>query len=434
LGKALAEGEGYKAINSPGNVSFHTKYPPGLPVLLSLFYPLNFIGYKIIIFLLSIATLFFLSRWFKDYPNPLVFIFLLLMALNLKLVEYSSLILSEVPFLFFVTLGFYFFTYHKNLTMGLICFGIAYYMRSIGIVLFPALLLHLLFRKEYRLAAIAFVSTLVILAPWQVWAQIHGGASYLKVILMKNPYLSDTRTIDFSYFFTQRIPLNIKSYSLIFIPETILPVFKANGFALLGGILTAITLSGFGLDFYKKWDLKGWYFVGNLAVVLAWPEVWRSERFLFGIIPLIVFYFVYFFYRITNNSIFTVIAAMFLTVTALTHADYKNPQTNYTSDWVNYKKCALWLKDNAEENAVIVCRKPSLVYLWSGKKTISIPKTRKIVKRFKTAKVTHILFDNFYWSNTTARYLYPLIKKNQGKFEIIHALDEPPTYVLKLKK
>ncbi len=453
LGQSLAEGSGYKTISHP-KPSVHTKYPFGFPALIALFYPvlhLHYLGYKIVVFLFSIATLYFLFKWLESDTLPLLFSFLLLIALNLKLIEYSSLILSETPFLFFVILGFYQFkkfdkfkTSH-HFIFGMLIWGIAYYIRTIGIVLFPSLFLYLLIRKEYKWLIVSVLMTLTIIAPWQLWIKAHGGTSYLVGLQLKNPHLGK---ITVSEIFSQRIPLNFRGYFLTFIPETLFPVFKAQPFMLrdwFGGILTLNVLAGFIIDFRKKWDLKGWYFLGTLGVVLLWPEVWMSERFLFGIIPLIVFYFIRFnewfikkFVKHANlqNNLFVLITTIYLTTLIALQFNFKNPQTHYNPDWVNYKRSVLWLKNNTPANAVIVCRKPYLAYLWSGKKTLGIPASfnkKKIYRRFNDAGVTHLIFDSFYWTSTTKRYLGPLIQKNRADFSMVYALKNPPTYVFEFK-
>jgi hypothetical protein len=438
LGQSLAEGEGYKTVNYP-EPTVHKKYPFGFPALLALF---------------SIATLYFLYKWFDRSPPYLLFSFLFLMALNLKILEYSSLILSETPFLFFVVLGFYYFKQFdksaktSHYIFGIVAWGVAYYMRSVGMVLFPALFIYLLFKKEYKWVIISILVTAVIVTPWQLWGNIHGGASYLKQLQMKNPYSPYLGKVSFSEIIFQRIPANFKGYFFVFIPETIFTVFKTQKFILrdfIGAMLTLSVFTGFLLNFWGKWDLKGWYFLGTLAVVLLWPEVWMGERFLFGIIPLIVFYFIYFFYKIILKLLnteemqynlflgFTVILLAILMITVL---NFKNPQTQYSPDWIHYKQAMIWLKHNAPPNAVIVCRKPYLGYLWSGKKTTGIPTAldkKDVYKRLNSAGATYIVYDGFYWTNTTRRYLGPIIQKNPADFSIIYALNNPPTYILKFK-
>lgn len=456
LGQSLAKGDGFKTINRP-NPGDNTKFPFGFPALIAVFYPIfhfNYLGYKIIIFLFSIGTLYFLFRWFENYSLLFFLSFLLLIALNLKILEYSSLILSETPFLCFVVLGFYLFyrfdklAKYKYFFLGLLSWGCAYYIRSIGIVLFPALFLYLLFRKEFKVAIAAAVIAAIIITPWQLWTSMHGGASYFKALQMNNPYSPHLGKIGLYEVFTRRIPANFKGYFFTFLPETIIPVFKTQKFQLkdlLAAILSLSVVAGFIIDFWKKWDLKGWYFLGTIAIVLLWPEVWMGERFLFGIIPLIVFYFVYFIYKSIDrfsasrksfNNLYSAAAIVLIAIPGIMQFNFKNPQTQYTPDWVNYKRSALWIKENTPDDAVIVCRKPYLGYLWSERKTISIPTKfdkNEVYEYFTSQGATHLIFDGFYWSGTTRRYLGPIIKENIPDFPLAYELKNPYTYVLEFK-
>jgi hypothetical protein len=456
LGQSLAEGKGYKTINHPVP-KIHKKTPFGFPVLLALFYHifhLDYLGYKFIIFLFSIAALYFLFKWFEHSPLYLLFSFLSLIALNLKTLEYSSLILTEIPFYFFVIQGFYYFKRFDKSTktyyfiFGIFSWGIAYYIRSIGIVLFPALFLYLLFKKKYKWIIATILATILIITPWQVWINMHGGSSYLKELQMKNLYSPHLGKISFSEVIFQRIPANFKGYFFTFIPETIFTVFKTQKFVfknILGAITTLCVFAGFLFDFWKKWNLKGWYFLGTLGVVLLWPEMWMDERFLFSSIPLIVFYFINFFFKMTmkfcnsekiQRNLFLGITTIFLAILIILQFNFKNPQTRYSPDWVNYKEAMLWLKYNTSPDVSIACRKPYLGYLWSGKKTISIPFTsnkKKVYQRFNDAKITHLVYDNFFWTTTTKRYLGPIIHKNQSDFPIIYKRKNPLTVISEFK-
>jgi len=454
LAQSLAQGDGYKTINNP-HPHAHKKYPFGFPALLALFYHLfylNYIGYKIVVFLLSIATLFLLSKWLDDCKPYLLISILLLMALNLKILEYSSLILSETPFLLFVVLGFLFFKQFdksaktSHFLYGLISWGTAYYIRSIGIVLLLSLIIYLLIKREYKWMYITFFASILIIMPWQVWTNMHGGSSYLNSLQMKNPYSPQLGKVTISDIIFERVPLNFKGYFFTFIPETLIPGFKyhkTDTMDFVGALLSLSVLGGFILNFWKKWDLKGWYFLGTLSLVLLWPEVWMGERFIFGIIPLILFYFVVFFDNIIKRvtklqkrqaRLFTGCIAIFLVLLTSKQIKYSNPQTQYTPDWVNYKYTLFWLKHNVPSDAVIACRKPYLAYLWSGKKTVGIPRTsnkKNVYQRFFSDGVDYLIYDGFFWTSTTRRNMSPVINKNRTDFQAVYGLKKPSTYILK---
>ena len=454
LGQSLAEGQGYMNINHP-NPTSHTKYPFGFPALLAVLYPFfgfGFLGYKIVLFLLSICTLLLLYKWLEDSPPLILVGSLLLFALNLKILEYSSLILSETPFLFFVVLGFYLFRRFETsgrtfeLGLALLCWAVAYYMRSIGIALFPALIVHALIKKETRTALIALLVLVAVWVPWQLWVSGHDGPSYLKELQMKNPYEPHLGSVGLLEILFERMPANLKVYSLTYVPESIIPLFQtgpAKILAALGLLMTVIVVAGFWTDFRNQWDLKGWYFLATMGIVLMWPEVWSSERFLFGLIPLTLFYFVGGIARIVGRVTssesarslgVTVVVGLLLLGTLSMHIGFENQQTRYTAAWRNYRECAVWIQANTPTDAVVACRKPALAYLWSGRKSISIMRSSdkdETYRVFNVAGVTHLILDSVF--RTASLYLKPILMGNKQDFPRVYGLNNPITFVCRFQ-
>ena len=113
LGKAIAQGEGYVNISSiakrPNN-----HYPPGYPLIISgvMLFTDNLVPIKIATGLLGLAGLlvfYFLAlRLLKDEIMALGIT--LLAILNAHALWYSSLIMSEVPFLCLSVMAVFFFT------------------------------------------------------------------------------------------------------------------------------------------------------------------------------------------------------------------------------------------------------------------------------------------------------------------------------------
>ncbi|MGD9200720.1 MAG: hypothetical protein PVI26_04080, partial [Chitinispirillia bacterium] len=103
-----------------------------------------------------------------------------------------------------------------------------------------------------------------------------------------------------------------------------------------------------------------------------------------------------------------------------------------TSDWVNYFSCADWIRINTPEDAVIMSRKAELFYLRSKRRGITYPFTHdieKIVSVMKDKHVSYVILDNFFWTNTTMRYLFPVIRYFPDKFRIVYALKNPNTFI-----
>ncbi|MDX1629382.1 MAG: phospholipid carrier-dependent glycosyltransferase, partial [Fulvivirga sp.] len=170
LGKALAEGEGYvnisKVSKSPNN-----HYPPGYPAIISV---VRFLGGEVMtvkllngLFLLGSAWLIFFLAVKVTENEPLSFIVSLITILNAHSLYYASIMMSEVPFMFFSLLSLYLFIRADkdqpsfrdiNLIGSVLCMIMAYYLRSLGVALFAGYFLYFAFRKQWKPVVVFFVA------------------------------------------------------------------------------------------------------------------------------------------------------------------------------------------------------------------------------------------------------------------------------------
>src|SRR5210317_1167066 len=104
LGKALSSGEGYTNIHFPDNPA-HNHFPPGYPVIIALFMLVSnsIIFIKIVngVFLLGSALMMYKMLYKVSQNTKLAFVTSALMLLNMHLLYYSRIMMSEIPFLFF---------------------------------------------------------------------------------------------------------------------------------------------------------------------------------------------------------------------------------------------------------------------------------------------------------------------------------------------
>ena len=115
--------------------------------------------------------------------------------------------------------------------------------------------------------------------------------------------------------------------------------------------------------------------------------------------------------------------------------NFKNPQTQYTPDWRNYFAAAEWVKANTPPETIVACRKPYLFYIRSTRKTVKFKfskNAREIFDDFRKKKASLLIYDGFFWSGTTRRYLGPVIRKYPARFAVLKEYQNPPTYILKL--
>ena len=156
LGKSILQGK-YTKINFPGEVKPHTKWPPGLPLIVAfseLISQNNYTLTKFLIVLLAICSAILFYKICKHYFTSLQsFLISLFFIINANIVDYSHQIMSETPFLFFTLLGFYFFLKRnekvnfwrdKFLVLSLISFSISCYYRTLGITSIISILIYLL--------------------------------------------------------------------------------------------------------------------------------------------------------------------------------------------------------------------------------------------------------------------------------------------------
>ena len=150
LGKALATGEGYVNINnvqkSPNN-----HFPSGYPVIISGLIKVfgdSTTTIKIangLLLLFTLIALYFLVKEISNRESTAIIVLVLVM-LNSHLLRYSTIMMTEIPFLFFSTITILSITkinYNKPIQKDIYLYiviallTISFYIRTSGIALVP---------------------------------------------------------------------------------------------------------------------------------------------------------------------------------------------------------------------------------------------------------------------------------------------------------
>jgi Gpi18-like mannosyltransferase len=151
LGKALAHGQGYIELWDANN-TLHTKYPPMFPILLI---PAgwfdSYLMAKWTVFLCYIIALWFVYRLFDtlNKNKHVTWIALSLFAFAPITIEYSSLVLSEIPYVMFSVIALYLFAL-KKYKWSIVFTVLTFLTRSIGITLIVAIVWCYYNKKEGR--------------------------------------------------------------------------------------------------------------------------------------------------------------------------------------------------------------------------------------------------------------------------------------------
>jgi hypothetical protein len=199
--------------------------------------------------------------------------------------------------------------------------------------------------------------------------------------------------------------------------------------------------------------------------MFMWQEQWSSERFLVSIIPFLLIAFLYGldliirlfpagnepvikkFFAVIRSSDWaepkkltrrTVWIAVCIIILINVHYQFNNAagKRKLTPDWRNFYSCADWVRLNTPKDAIVMSRKAELFYLRAKRKGLVYPFTHdvdRVIDEMKKEKVHYIVFDNFFWTATTARYLFPVIKSYPDLFNVVYAVKNPDFYVLEFK-
>jgi len=458
LGKALSQGEGYVNVASI-NKGPNNHFPPGYPFILSLFMHFSdsttFLKILNGVFLLiSLILLYELFRKITGHPK-LSFVTVFFLALNAHLLQYGTMMMSEVTFILFsyICLMLVHQTEFKDdfykkpaFYLVLLTLAASYYIRATGLALFGGIFLFLLLRKKWKVAVSLAGGFLILALPWIIRGQKLGGSSYLEPLVMVNPYRPELGNADFAGYIT-RFFSNVARYLTREIPNSSFPFIQVNYITpttmtewILGLVILALSIYGF-VKLWRKGLLFVCYLLATFGILLLWPEVWRGVRFMLPVMPLILFSIITGIYyligrfiaplKIRFNVLLLVIFGLaFIEPIKSLHQKAASP---YPLSWQNYFKIADYFKTENIRDVVVVCRKPMLFYLRSGTYTapyLYSPDEQEVIRDLEGKKADYVVLDNLGYRQTY-EYLYPVIRNHQNLFPLVFSLQNPDTYLLK---
>lgn len=161
LGKSLAEFKGYIGISIP-NPKPHTLYGFGLPLLIApaLLFGFNILAANFVILLTSVGFVYFTYLLFKKYIGfELSILIAAIVAFNGWIMHFSTVIMTEIPFSFFMMMSFYFVdkysernteVFSKYLYISAVLVFYTYEIKPIGLAIFGGAILFLIFKKEWK--------------------------------------------------------------------------------------------------------------------------------------------------------------------------------------------------------------------------------------------------------------------------------------------
>ena len=278
-------------------------------------------------------------------------------------------------------------------------------------------------------------------------AQSGGGRQrsvYIKQLFMVNPYHPERGLLDLGGF-VERFIGHAYRYLTRELPNTLVPFFDGTGTILHPAPLLLIALAVAATVLCIKRGehlLLLLYAAFFMGIVLLWP--WPGDRFLVPIVPVLVLLGVWVVLQIRDrlaggNVGKLVVWGCFLACVigqvggVKRLADYA--AADYPPPWLRYYQAGQWLKANAPEDAIVLCRKGYWMYIVSGRRCVGFPfdEPAKVLAHMEREKVEYVVLESLGFSQT-GQYLYPAIKEYESRFQVVWHDQPVPTYVLRFLK
>lgn len=459
LAESITSGQGYKNLHLPDE-SPHTHYPFGFPLLLSLpilLFGTNIIILKLFVALTSIGALFFMYRLCELFLREKV-VFIMAFYISVPIViTFNHWILSEMPFLCFSLAALYYFAEARPgkeylYFISFCCATYAFLIRMVGISLIIAMMLFLVQKKQYKYCAILLLIFLAVFIPWQIRiANIGPEGGYIDQLLTKKPYLIESGKVgprDLAI----RGWNNFVFYFFLLLPLTLLTSIRSPWIlGVMGVMFIVLTIIGI-VERRRRMFVVEYYFLFGILLLLVWPEVWATERFLLPILPIFMiniyiglFYlarkirFKYSVHLITGIFVFINLLSIFPQVknAVVNNNAYVRGDmyAGYRRDWRNYFDVIEWIKENVPEEKIIMARKPEFVYLLSRHRSLTCPfSIDENMVRSAFMQSDYIILDNFMWTEASKNYLAPIIQEEFENIEFVYITQKPRFYVVRVRK
>ena len=471
LGKSLASGQGYHNIHlvhSP----IATSYPIVFPAFLSITHFFTDTPLLAKILVMCLGLLVTLASWklFKLYMPPYALPLIVLIGSSAVLNQHAIELLSEIPYVLLTLISLLLMekSYrepHKKwlFWLTIVVSILPMNCRSIGMAFSAAFIAANCLNKHFKYAlahGAVLACGIVFFKMITSW-----NTPYVLQLFQVNSYDPEKGYATISEMIS-RVTANIATYSSQILPDALFPSFAAANPGVvkpLGIILSLLIGLGCLKTLLLPSRLVGLYIVFYCGILSLWQAQWSSGRFLAGIMPLLYYAL---FAGITLiwdatallkhgaaagvracctapfSSLSKMRALVFWSMALVLAIDTTCAQVancekrkQLSADWANYNACADWIRVNTPQNAIVVSRKAELTFLRCHRQGMLYPFSRdkeKVLADIRKEGATHILLDNFFWTGTTQRYLYPALMAHPEFYRIVYGLKNPDTYVLEI--
>jgi hypothetical protein len=469
--KSFASFQGYRLLHEPGTPP-NTWGAPGLSLLLT---PIvwhagdNIVAFKMVPFCLALLLILLLPILLRRYVSlPVALMITLLVATNARLIHFSSLVLTEIPFIFFSLLALIMldrFEKEKGsigpylfISGFLVVF--TYWVRQVALGFLITSTLYFVLKRYYR-KALALTSLVVVL--FLVWR--------IRCVIVQVP---GTRSA-FGFLTTEpggfqllvtaisSAIANLKTLPSVLAGE-IFHYLSVSGTSTPGVFIIPIlgfSAAGYVVHLIQRRSQMDLYVLAIPVSVLAsrrW-NYFELLRYFAVLIPFLVYYFYYGVASVINQLservrvprqathlivVLVVCPIFFAQILGIaSRIEYAYRDEPYPLNYVRFLEAAAWAKDNTPEKASFAVRKPRMFYLFSGRQAIryqvidevySSPQKaeEKTLELYREKDIDYLVYDQF--GGVNVQLIQPIVEGNPDKFTPVYATKKPRTHILKLKK
>lgn len=471
LTKALATGRGYVDLSAPG-APLHAVYPPGYPLLMVPFYWIfggSIAGLKVgslVAAGVALWGVWGLARRDGAAPAWASAAAVAVVGLYPAFLDYAHWALSDMTYLAVTLLAVVAFlrarpdpdgpdpdpdrwtgAWLAGLALALLAFSV----RTAGLTLLVAALVHAGFHRRWKRAAAAAGFVVAGAVPWIVWTTLHAPATggYLQQLLASDRLDPESPRLTAGGFLLRSWD-NVSWYAIqewprLFWPKLPVPTLVVVAAIFLGAALLAWGAArAFRARGVGVWDLHVAFTVVLLA---AWP--WTGDRFLMSVAPFLWLYVLagldgasrlWTRGAVPAMAVAGALAALLALGAAarvgdqwaVTRAHLDGDElAGYPVFWADYFEASAWVGRTAPD-AVVVARKPTLAWYWSGRPSFVFPLRYQPAETWdylRSQGATHVLYDNL---GAADLFLKPALDLHAELIEVVHAAPARNVFVLRI--
>lgn len=467
LARSLIQRHDYRDIWDP-TLPPQTLYPPIFPAIVAVGLLMGLgvtIGLKLMMVFLSSVAVAVSCLWLWRVARPGVAIGAgVLLALSPEIIGLGREVLSDTPFWLFTMLallalrkvdpndapadeqqGLGGWKWELAASAAIVA---AYFTRSAGLPLLLAAVIWLLVRRRLRGVAILLATSVPFIVMWYLHGRSNPGGGYLAPFLYVDPYVPSRGQVSF-HDLLLRLQENGTKYRMLHLPR-IVTGLGATSLAA-GTVITLLALFGWGLRLRKLSVVEIWTFF-YLGLVLLWPPAWAAPRFLLAIIPVLALYVaesIAFLVSFTPWPKFAGAAAVAVLVGVaapgikhhftdgeVCRAQYSEGVEFPCTDPIfrDFFLTASSVKGKLPPGSVVISRKPTLFYLYSGYQSKLYPLTSVPDSLFAEAARIHanyVVIDQIM--DLAPMYLHPVLLARRDDFCILPQFSHPEAPFAKIE-